>query len=126
MRSNEHPFAQGDWAQIPEYNLNVEPIECVAIMKTMGNTIRWPRKNNNLDPKRDVTKYCEFHGDHSHSTPNCIALRFEVVNLLKKGHLQDLLSDKGKNTLTQRDTCHDDHPTKPTLERTVNVIMGGS
>ena len=77
-------------------------------MKTICNTIRWPRKNNNLDPKWDVTKYCEFHGDYDHSTPDYIALRFKVADLLKKGHLQDLFSEKGKNTLAQRDTRHED------------------
>ena len=68
-------------------------------MKNMGNTVKWPRKTNNPYPKQDITKYCEFHGNHSHSTPDCIALHFEVADLLKRGYLQDLLSDKGKNTL---------------------------
>ena len=88
-------------------------------MNNMGNTIKWPYKNNNLDPKWDTTKYYEFHGDHDHSTYDCIAQRFEVADLLKKGHLQDLLSDKGKNTL------NNDQPTEPTPERIVNVITGG-
>ena len=65
-------------------------------MKNMGNTVKWSRKTNNPDPKRDITKYCEFHGDHGHSTPDCILLRFEVADLFKRGHLQDLLSDKGR------------------------------
>ena len=68
-------------------------------MKNMGNVIKWPQKTNNPDPKRDITKYCEFHGDHDHLTPDYIALHFEVVDLLKRGHHQNLLSDKGKNTL---------------------------
>ena len=95
-------------------------------MKTMGNTIKWPQKNNNPNPKRDITKYCELHGDHGHSTPDCIALCFEVADLLKKGHLQDLLSDKGKNTLTKRETRRNEQPVEPTPERVVNVITGGS
>ena len=88
-----------DHARIPEYNLNVKLVEVVVIMKGMGNTVKWPRKSNNPNPKWDITKYCEFHADHGHSTPDCIALCLEVTYLLKKGHLQKLLSDKGKNTL---------------------------
>ena len=84
---NDHPAHNGDRAQIPDYTLNVEPIECVAIIKNMGNTVKWPQKTNNPDPKRDITKYCEFHGNHGHSTPDCISLRFEVADLFKKGHL---------------------------------------
>jgi len=95
-------------------------------MKTMGNSVKWLRKNNNPDPKRDIIKYCEFHGDHGYSTPDYIALRFEVADLLKKGHLQNLLFDKGKNTLTWRKTCSDEQPTEPIPERVVNVITGGS
>lgn len=95
-------------------------------MKGMGNTVKWPRKTNNPDPKQDITKYCKFHGDHSHLTPDCISLRFEVADLLKRGHLQDLLSDKGKNTLAQCEACRDEQPAEPTPERVVNVITGGS
>ena len=92
----------------------------------MGNTIKCPWKNNNPNPNRDITKYCEFYGDHGHSTPNCIALRFEVADFLKKGHLQDLLSDKGKNTLAQCETRCNEQPTEPTPKRVVNVVTGGS
>ena len=70
----------------------------MAIMKNMCN-----------GPRRTITQIPRgIPLDHGHSTPNCIALHFEVADLLKKGHLQDLLSDKGKNTLAQRDAHNDD------------------
>ena len=55
--------------------------------RAMQSEVEWPWKINNLDPKWDITKYYEFHEDHGHLTPDCIALRFEVTDLLKRGHL---------------------------------------
>ena len=49
-----------------------------------------PRKSDQNDPSKGPT-------------PDCISLRFEVADLLKRGHLQDLLSDKGRNTIAQRE-----------------------
>ena len=37
-----------------------------------------------------------------------------------------MLSDKGKNTLAQREARRDEQPAEPTPERVVNVITGGS
>ncbi|XP_031283679.1 uncharacterized protein LOC116142402 [Pistacia vera] len=70
-------------------------------MKGMGSSVRWPGKLN-AEARRDITKWYEFHGDHGHNTPDCIALRLEVATLLKRGHLRDLLTDKGKHTISQK------------------------
>ena len=72
---------------MPEYNLNVEPVEVVAIMKNMGNAVRCLRQPANPDPKWDNTQWCEYHADHGHTTTNCVALQLEVAELLKRGHL---------------------------------------
>ncbi|KAL5573281.1 hypothetical protein UlMin_022878 [Ulmus minor] len=63
---------------------------------------------NIMEVWRFIAYHLGYSYDHGHSTPDWIALSFEVTNLLKKGHLQDLLSDKGKNTLAQRETRRDE------------------
>lgn len=45
---------------------------------------------------RDRNKRCKFHNDHNHNTDECIALRYAVVELLKKGHLVNLLTKWGQ------------------------------
>ncbi|KAL5545185.1 hypothetical protein UlMin_008969 [Ulmus minor] len=47
------------------------------------------------------------------------------TELLKRGHLLDLLTDKGKKTVAKRDN-HVEEPKEPTPERVINVITGGS
>lgn len=44
---------------------------------------------------RDKSKLCEYHNDHSHNIKDCRLLKWEIVRLLKVGHLKEL-SHKGK------------------------------
>lgn len=68
--------------------LDVEPSSHIQIMKDMGNTVQWSLKD------RDLSLYCKFHDDVAHSTDQCVTLYFEIINLLKKGFLADLLTRK--------------------------------
>lgn len=82
--------------RIPEYNLCISPTECVYALKGLGNAVRCPKKIMSVLEKRDKMRFCDFNGDHSHRTNECIALKFEIVKLLRKGYLVDLLTDTRK------------------------------
>ncbi|KAK0580870.1 hypothetical protein LWI29_007278 [Acer saccharum] len=117
--------------EAPEYLLSIEPVDLVAVMREMGKTIKWPRKMNALPEHRDPKLRCEFHGDHGHRTEDCIALKFEVAELLKQGHLREFLTDKGKQTYARRDDQRqtgpvDSPPDPPRQDRVINCISGGS
>ena len=116
---------------MPEYNLSISPTELVVIFKNMGNTIRWLGKMVAPNDKRDASKWCDFHGNHKYKTEDCIALKLEVAELLKHGHLKVLLTDKGKSTLQHKEQQNQvdrevKQPEPPQHTKTVNIISRGS
>ncbi|XP_056843237.1 uncharacterized protein LOC108831692 [Raphanus sativus] len=81
------------------------------------------------EANRNPKQWCEFHSDHGHTMEDCIALKIEVAELLKKGHLREFLSDKAKNLLNKEGPGL---PTEaapafpPQQDRVIHVIPGGS
>ncbi|KAH6757750.1 hypothetical protein C2S51_038658 [Perilla frutescens var. frutescens] len=112
--------------RLPEYNLCITLSEAVNALKELGSTVKWLPKMRSPDHERDRIKYCEFHKDHGHRTDDCIALHREVIDLLKRGHLKDLLTDKGKQTFNKNDENPRDPPKPPPIEHVINCITGGS
>ncbi|XP_056694810.1 uncharacterized protein [Spinacia oleracea] len=121
----EHP-------NISDYGFNVDIGGVVNALQNVGGTVRWPRKSDGPDSMKDMSKWCDFHRDNGHTTEECISLKKEVAYLLKRGHLKELLSDKGKETFTKENTTQpspatsSDRPDPPAFNKVVNVISGGS
>ncbi|GMN56293.1 hypothetical protein TIFTF001_025413 [Ficus carica] len=116
----------------PKYALGISPSELIVHLKRQ-DFVTWPKKLPE-NPTRDTTKYYEFHKDHGHQIIDCRALRAEVAELLKKGHLREFLTEKGRETYglgsetKERRVVQqiEDTPSLPPVRKTIGVIYGGS
>ena len=118
-----------DKPRLPDYNFSISTGELVSVLKKMGNEVRWPPRAKEGFKKKDTSKWCEFHRDYGHTTAECVALRLEVLELLNKGFLRDLLTERGRATLAQRSVKDGNGEAPlppPPIDNTVNFISGGS
>ncbi|XP_056843166.1 uncharacterized protein LOC130495708 [Raphanus sativus] len=95
----------------------------------MGPQVKWPPKMKAAEANRNPKRWCELHSDHGHTTEDCIALKMEVAELLKKGYLREFLSDKPKNLLNKegpRLPIKAAPALPPQQDRVIHVITGGS
>lgn len=67
---------------IPKYVLSISASEAVIALKDLSNVVKWPQKMVSPSDRRNKSKWCEFHAGHGHWTNECIALRYEVLELL--------------------------------------------
>ncbi|KAF3607885.1 hypothetical protein DY000_02047849 [Brassica cretica] len=56
------------------------------------------------DSFRNLGFWFYFYRDHSHKTEDCVTLKIEVNELLKKGHLKEFLFEKAKSHLSKDTT----------------------
>ncbi|GAV81704.1 hypothetical protein CFOL_v3_25158, partial [Cephalotus follicularis] len=49
--------------------------------------IQWPAPLRSSAEKRDTNKYCRYHRNHGHDTEECIHLKNQIEDLIRKGHL---------------------------------------
>ncbi|XP_056850789.1 uncharacterized protein LOC130500099 [Raphanus sativus] len=110
-------------------HLAITKPELIGVLRKMGPQVKWPPKMKASEANRNPKRWCEFHSDHGHTTEDCIALKIEVAEFLKKGHLRKFLSDKAKNLLNKEGPGL---PTEtapalpPQQDRVIHVISGGS
>ncbi|XP_038718291.1 uncharacterized protein LOC120011280 [Tripterygium wilfordii] len=127
--AHSRPFNRGFnrreyYENAPEYNLSIAHDETVLVLKKMGEKVKWPLKNTD-GREKDTTKWCGFHQVHGHKTTECKALLYEVNDLVNRGHLHDLLTERGKALLAKRkEKAAEDGIPEPT--ETIAVIIGGS
>ncbi|XP_038715058.1 uncharacterized protein LOC120008756 [Tripterygium wilfordii] len=63
---------------------------------------------------------------HGHTTWDCRGLHDKVIELLNRGHLKDVLTENGKETMARRNERELTPPAHPKPKGTVGVIIGGS
>ncbi|XP_070005357.1 uncharacterized protein [Nicotiana sylvestris] len=113
---------KGSKAKFGDYNFNVSTSELVAVLRSMGDKVRWPKEMRSNPNRRNPDFWCEFHNDHGHRMADCRLLQGEVDYLLKQGYLTELFSEKGKQAYMKN---KQEPPKPPSLKRIVNVISGG-
>ncbi|XP_048613348.1 uncharacterized protein LOC125587197 [Brassica napus] len=110
-------------------HLSISRAELINVLMQMGQQVKWPQKMKPPDSFRNPGPWCDFHRDNGHKTEDCVALKIEVNELLKKGHLREFLSETAKSHLGKETTGK---PTEaapvspPRQDRVIHVISGGS
>lgn len=107
------------YPKISSYGFKGTPKDLVESLKNIQSTIRWPKKSDRDDDKKDKSRWCDFHSDHGHTADECIALKKELAWLVPKGYLQDLI-DKDAAPINNA------RPPSPAHAKVVNCITGGS
>ena len=85
-------------------HLSVSRPELTNVLRQMSQLVKWPQKMNAPDSLRNPGLWCDFHRDQGHKKEDCVALKIEVNELLKKGHLREFLSEKAKSHLSKETT----------------------
>ncbi|KAF2617112.1 hypothetical protein F2Q68_00040145 [Brassica cretica] len=109
-------------------HLSVSRPELINVVRQMGQQVKWPQKMKAPDSFRNPGFWCDFHRDQGHKTEDCVALKIELNELLRKEHLREFLSENAKSHLSMEKTGK---PTKAApvsplrQDRVIHVISGG-
>ncbi|MCS5023621.1 retrotransposon gag domain-containing protein, partial [Staphylococcus aureus] len=80
-----------------------------AILAEIQDTVKlkWPTQMKGDPAKRDKTKFYAFHSDYGHLTRDCIALKYQIEDLIRQGCLANFVQGRAS----------DNRPRRPLQER---------
>ncbi|XP_074298588.1 uncharacterized protein LOC141629497 [Silene latifolia] len=114
---------------ISEHNFPIDIACLIQQLDNMGPVVRWPRKVDNPNPRRDQTKWYDFQADIGHITDDCFTLGKKLSYLLKAGYLKDLIKTRGRNENSSKRSQEQKHertlPPQPPIYE-VKFINGRS
>ncbi|KAF3560341.1 hypothetical protein F2Q69_00012965 [Brassica cretica] len=95
----------------------------------MGQQVKCPEKIRARDSFRNPGLWCDFHCDHSQKMEDCVAMKIEVNEFLKKGQLREFLSENAKSHLSKEamgKPIEAAPVSPPRQDQVIHVISGGS
>uniref|UniRef100_A0A1S3Y4Y4 Uncharacterized protein n=1 Tax=Nicotiana tabacum TaxID=4097 RepID=A0A1S3Y4Y4_TOBAC len=122
-RTGTHRNERGMLPLLSAQNFCVSSTKIVYALEKLGTKVKWPPNIRSDSSTEKSDALCEFHQECGHKIEDCIALRQEVINMLRQGHLKEPLSDKGRNNFA-RGREHQGPPKPPSPARTINMIIG--
>nr|XP_018631227.1 uncharacterized protein LOC108947568 [Nicotiana tomentosiformis] len=97
--------------------------EIVYALEKLGSKMKWPQKIRSEPNIRKLNSLCEFHKERGHKTEHCSALRQEAINMLRQGHLKELLSNRGRTNFARGCEQHQGPPKPPSPAHTIHMII---
>ena len=120
--------------QMVKFTPLVMPVDKILMQIKDEHYLKWPRPLHSSPHVRDKNKYCCFHKDHGHYKEDCLDLKEQIEELIRKGKLQKYVKkgeysnfkggSKGQREFSSR---NDDCPHQPPQDiiREVKTIAGG-
>ncbi|CAL8996243.1 unnamed protein product, partial [Prunus brigantina] len=102
-KRRSHP--QGDAAAGENYTKFTIPIHQILAQVKNKPWVRRPPPLKGDPDKRDINKYCAFHGTHGHTTNNCFAGKAQLEELVREGHCTEFVAKQAIQRIEDRDTA---------------------
>jgi len=124
--ARQHPYRKGEFKErgkkkevCPKFRISYKELIGIPVV---AEKLRFPLKADiNLGGRKDI--WCEFHKGFGHGIERCIALGYQLAELLKEGILKEYLeADQGE---PQEEGVLRDHAHEVPVHTELNTISGG-